>query len=287
MISSGVKGIEFLVANTDKQALNQSLAQKRIQLGSIGLGAGSNPSIGENLAEESFQEIKEHLSGLNLMFIAAGMGGGTGTGAAPVIARAAKELDILTVGIVTKPFDFEGAKRMQLAIDGLEKLEPHVDTMIVIPNQNLLEMDTKRRKLTLIDSFRLADSVLHSGIRSITDLMLLPGLINLDFADVKTTLSSMGRSMLGLAEAETGQEAAIKALSNPLLQEMDISKARSSLLNITGGKNLSLMDVDAAVSTVRASINPEANIIFGAAVSDDPDFDDKIRVSVLAAGINP
>ena len=288
MIASGLDGVEFVVANTDAQALALSRADRRIQMGgdiTEGLGAGMRPEVGEESAEDSMAEILEQLDGAHMLFIAAGMGGGTGTGAAPVIARAARERGILTVAIVTKPFQFEGSNRMRLAEDGVARLQPMVDTLITIPNQNLFRIATE--STTMTDAFGLADEVLHSGVRSVTDLMVVPGIINLDFADVRTVMSEMGKAMMGTGEA-TGErravEAAEAAISNPLLDDVSLRGAKGVLINITGGKDLTLYEVDEAASLIRGQVDEYANIIVGSAL--DPDLEGIVRVSVVATGVD-
>ena len=287
MIRSGLEGVEFVVANTDAQALAFSKADRRIQMGggiTQGLGAGMKPEVGEQSAEDSMTEILEHLDGAHMLFVAAGMGGGTGTGAAPVIARAARERGILTVAIVTKPFQFEGSRRMALADDGIEKLYEAVDTLITIPNQNLFRVATEQT--TMSDAFAMADEVLHSGVRGITDLMVVPGLINLDFADVRTIMDEMGKAMMGTGEA-TGDrravEAAESAISNPLLDDVSLKGAKGVLINITGGKDLTLYEVDEAASLIRSQVDSDANIIVGSSLDDD--LDGIVRVSVVATGV--
>lgn len=287
MINSGLNGVDFIVANTDAQALALSKADCRIQMGSgitQGLGAGMRPDVGEQAAEDSLEEIMGHLDGVHMLFVAAGMGGGTGTGAAPVIARAAKERGILTVAIVTKPFQFEGSKRMRLAEAGVETLYESVDTLITIPNQNLFRVATE--STTMADAFAMADEVLHSGVRGITDLMMVPGLINLDFADVRTTMDNMGKAMMGTGEA-TGErraiEAAESAINNPLLDDVSLKGAFGVLINITGGSDLTLYEVDEAASLIRGQVDEDADIIVGSAL--DPDLDGVVRVSVVATGV--
>jgi cell division protein FtsZ len=288
MITSGLTGVSFVVANTDAQALLNAQAVERIQIGRAitqGLGAGARPEIGRAAAEENLSEIVEQLKGSHMCFIAAGMGGGTGTGAAPVIARAAKEMNILTVGVVTKPFQFEGAHRMKLATEGIEELHQYVDTLIVIPNQNLFRIANERTTFT--QAFQLADQVLHSGVRGVTDLMLLPGLINLDFADVRSVMSEMGKAMMGTGEGEGDHRAiaaAEAAISNPLLDDVSLKGARAVLINITGGDDLTLFDVDEATNRIRNDVDPEANIIFGAVFNEQ--MTGKVRVSVVATGID-
>ncbi|WP_114394599.1 cell division protein FtsZ [Oleisolibacter albus] len=288
MIRSNLEGVEFVVANTDAQALQGNLAQKRIQLGSTitrGLGAGSRPDVGRAAAEEQLEEILGHLSGTNMCFITAGMGGGTGTGAAPVIARAAREQGILTVGVVTKPFNFEGAHRMRTAESGITELAQYVDTLIIIPNQNLFRIANE--KTTFADAFKMADDVLHAGVRGVTDLMVMPGLINLDFADIRTVMTEMGKAMMGTGEA-TGERRAIDAaeaaISNPLLDDISMKGARGVLINITGGYDMTLFEVDEAANRIRDEVDPEANIIFGSTF--DESMDGKMRVSVVATGID-
>jgi cell division protein FtsZ len=288
MIKENLEGVNFVVANTDAQALENSATQKRIQLGQIttqGLGAGALPAVGAASAEEAMDEIKEHLNSCNMVFITAGMGGGTGTGAAPVIARAAREKGILTVGVVTKPFHFEGPRRMKLAEAGLEELQRHVDTLIVIPNQNLFRIANE--KTTFADAFKLADNVLHRGVRGVTDLMIMPGLINLDFADVKAVMGEMGKAMMGTGEAEgehRARTAAEAAISNPLLDNVSMKGARGVLINITGGSDMTLFEVDEAANRIREEVDEAANIIFGSTFSDA--LEGKIRVSVVATGID-
>lgn len=287
MIAQDLTGVSFCVANTDAQALSKSLVSDRIQLGvaiTQGLGAGANPEVGRASAEEAAEKIKENLQGLHLLFVTAGMGGGTGTGAAPVIARIAKEMGILTVGVVSKPFRFEGARRMRTAEAGIAELQRVVDTLIVIPNQNLFRIAGDNT--TFADAFKIADDVLCQGVRSITDLVMNPGLINLDFADVKTVISEMGRAMMGTGEA-TGEnrasEAAEKAISNPLLDDSSIKGARSILINITGGTDLTLSEVDLATERIVSELDPDANIIFGTCTNEE--LHGKIRVSLVATGI--
>ena len=288
MIDAGLQGVEFVVANTDAQQLQFAKTDKRIQLGAQvtqGLGAGAHPEIGASAAEESIPEIHEHLEGAHMVFITAGMGGGTGTGAAPAIARAARERGILTVGVITKPFHFEGRHRMRLADQGVAELQRVVDTLIVIPNQNLFRIANERT--TFAEAFGMADQVLHSGVRSITDLMVLPGLINLDFADVRTVMTEMGKAMMGTGEA-AGEDRALmaarNAIQNPLLDEVSLKGAKAVLVNVTGGLDMTLLEVDEAANAISSEVDPEANIIFGAAV--DPDLEGKIRVSVVATGMD-
>src|SRR5271170_793150 len=288
MIRSNLEGVEFLVCNTDAQALNYSAADRRIQLGlniTRGLGAGSRPDVGRAAAEEALEELFSYLEGSNMVFITAGMGGGTGTGAAPVIARAAREHNILTVGVVTKPFQFEGAHRMKTAEAGIQELQQYVDTLIVIPNQNLFRIANE--KTTFADAFKMADEVLHSGVRGVTDLIVMPGLINLDFADIRTVMSEMGKAMMGTGESE-GEERALKAaeaaISNPLLDDVSMKGARGVLINITGGYDMTLFEADEAASRIREEVDPNANIIFGATFNQS--LEGKIRVSVVATGID-
>jgi len=288
MIRSHLEGVEFAVANTDSQALTQSSADKRIQLGvtvTQGLGAGSRPDIGRIAAEEALEDIIDDLRGSNMAFIAAGMGGGTGTGAAPVIARAAREQGILTVGVVTKPFQFEGAHRMRIAEAGIEELEQFVDTLIIIPNQNLFRVANE--KTTFSDAFKMADDVLHSGVRGVTDLMVMPGLINLDFADIRAVMSEMGKAMMGTGEASGERralDAAEAAISNPLLDDISMKGARGMLINITGGPDMTLFEVDEAANRVRSEVDPDAYIIFGSTFDDT--MEGMMRVSVVATGMD-
>lgn len=287
MVNAALKGVDFVCANTDAQALSLSLAEQKIQLGAEltqGLGAGARPEVGRAAAEETMEAIEEHLEGCHMAFITAGMGGGTGTGAAPMIAQKAREKGILTVGVVTKPFQFEGGRRMSLAEDGISELSKHVDTLIIIPNQNLFRIANERT--TFADAFAMADEVLHSGVRGVTDLMMLPGLVNLDFADVRTVMSEMGKAMMGTGEAEgenRALEAAEAAISNPLLDEVSMKGAQGVLINITGGMDLTLFEVDEAANRIRGEVDPEANILVGSAL--DSSLDGKMRVSVVATGI--
>ncbi|HUG46727.1 MAG TPA: cell division protein FtsZ [Sphingomicrobium sp.] len=287
MIHSDVQGVDFVVANTDAQALNTSSADRRIQLGlkiTQGLGAGSRPEIGRAAAEESLDEVEQALEGAHMCFIAAGMGGGTGTGAAPVIAKAARDKGILTVGVVTKPFAFEGARRSRAADSGIEELQQHVDTLIVIPNQNLFRLANS--ETTFKEAFEMADEVLQQGVRGITDLMVMPGLINLDFADVRSVMGEMGKAMMGTGEASGENraiEAAEKAISNPLLDGVSMKGAKGVIISITGGEDMKLMEVDEAASHIKELVDPDANIIWGSAFNND--LDGKIRVSVVATGI--
>lgn len=288
MIAENLEGADFVVANTDAQALANALSDKRIQLGEVttqGLGAGASPEVGRKAAEEALPEINEYLKNSNMVFITAGMGGGTGTGAAPVIAKAARDNGILTVGVVTKPFHFEGPRRMRLAEEGLKELQKYVDTLIIIPNQNLFRIANE--KTTFADAFKLADDVLYSGVRGITDLMIMPGLINLDFADVRAVMSEMGKAMMGTGEAEGERralEAAEAAISNPLLDNVSMRGARGVLINITGGADMTLFEVDEAANRVREEVDPDANIIFGSTFNAT--LAGKIRVSVVATGID-
>jgi cell division protein FtsZ len=287
MIQAGLEGVDFIVANTDAQQLAYAKTDRRIQLGvtvTEGLGAGARPEIGMKAAEESLDEINAHLDGAHMVFITAGMGGGTGTGAAPVIARAARERGILTVGVVTKPFHFEQRHRMRLADAGIAELQREVDTLIIIPNQNLFRVANE--KTTFGEAFSMADRVLHSGVRSITDLMVMPGLINLDFADVRAVMSEMGKAMMGTGEA-SGEDRALvaaqNAIANPLLDEVSLKGAKAVLVNVTGSFDMTLLEVDEAANAITAEVDPEANIIFGAAF--DPSLEGKIRVSVVATGM--
>jgi len=288
MIQSDLEGVEFLIANTDAQALGQSVCERRLQIGRAltqGLGAGARPDIGRAADEESLDEILAELDGANMVFVTAGMGGGTGTGAAPVIARAAREAGILTVGVVTKPFHFEGMQRMRLAENGITDMTEYVDTLIIIPNQNLFRVANE--KTTFADAFKMADDVLRSGVRGVTDLMVMPGLINLDFADIRTVMTEMGKAMMGTGEAEGAERAlaaAEAAISNPLLDDVSMKGARGVLINITGGADLTLFEVDEAANRIRDEVDPEANIIFGSTF--DPSLDGRMRVSVVATGID-
>jgi cell division protein FtsZ len=288
MMRADVQGVDFVVANTDAQALNASVADRRIQLGlkiTQGLGAGSRPEIGRAAAEETLDEIIQSLEGAHMCFIAAGMGGGTGTGAAPVIAKAARDKGILTVGVVTKPFAFEGARRARAADAGINELQQHVDTLIVIPNQNLFRLANS--ETTFKQAFEMADEVLQQGVRGITDLMVMPGLINLDFADVRSVMSEMGKAMMGTGEADGDNraiEAAEKAISNPLLDGVSMKGAKGVIISITGGEDMRLMEVDEAASHIKELVDPDANIIWGSAFNND--LGGKIRVSVVATGID-
>ncbi|SIQ07427.1 cell division protein FtsZ [Paracoccus thiocyanatus] len=288
MIDKELEGVEFVVANTDAQALQASKAESRIQIGpkvTEGLGAGAKPSIGAKAAEETIEDIVDHLMGAHMCFITAGMGGGTGTGAAPIIAQAAREMGILTVGVVTKPFQFEGAKRMRQADEGVEALQKVVDTLIVVPNQNLFRLANE--KTTFTEAFAMADDVLYQGVKGVTDLMVRPGLINLDFADVRAVMDEMGKAMMGAGEA-TGEnravQAAEKAIANPLLDEISLTGAKGVLINITGGYDLTLFEMDEAAEKIREKVHADANIIVGSTL--DPSMEGTIRVSVVATGID-
>jgi len=286
MIDSGLEGVDFVVANTDAQALALSKAARVVQLGvgvTEGLGAGSHPDVGKAAAEESIDEINDHLSGAHMVFITAGMGGGTGTGAAPVVARAAREQGILTVGVVTKPFQFEGNRRMKLAEDGIDELHRYVDTLLVIPNQNLFRVANE--KTTFADAFGMADEVLYSGVACITDLMVKEGLINLDFADVRSVMRGMGKAMMGTGQADgedRARHAAEAAISNPLLDDVSVCGARGLLISITGGQDMTLYELDEAASRIREEVGEDANIILGATFDDT--LEGTIRVSVVATG---
>ena len=287
MIVQKLEGCDFVVANTDAQALSQAGTDRRIQLGAAttqGLGAGARPEIGRAAAEEALEDVMEQLGGSHMVFIAAGMGGGTGTGAAPVIARTAREQGILTVGVVTKPFGFEGGHRMRLAEEGIGELEQYVDTLIIIPNQNLFRVANE--KTTFADAFAMADNVLYSGVRSVTDLMVMPGLINLDFADVRTVMSEMGKAMMGTGEAEGERralDAAEAAISNPLLDDISMKGAKGVLISIAGGGDMTLFEVDEAANRIRSEVDENALINFGATFDDN--LQGKVRVSVVATGI--
>ena len=287
MINSNLEGVDFICGNTDAQALKQSLAKTKLQLGlglTKGLGAGSRPDVGRAAAEESIDEILSYIKDTNMLFITAGMGGGTGTGAAPVIAHAAKELGILTVGVVTKPFQFEGSHRMRTAEAGIDELQKYVDTLIIIPNQNLFRVSNENT--TFNDAFKLADDVLYSGVRNVTDLMIIPGLINLDFADVNSVMTNGGRAMMGTGEAEGDNrsvQAAEAAISNRLLDE-SMKGAKGVLISITGGMDMTLFEVDEAANRIRDEVDSETNIIFGSTF--DERLNGRIRVSVVATGIN-
>ena len=288
MIAAQVEGVDFIVTNTDAQSLNSSTAERRIQLGpdiTQGLGAGSRPEVGRAAAEETIDLVEQALEGTHMCFIAAGMGGGTGTGAAPVIAKAARDRGILTVGVVTKPFTFEGTRRMKAAEAGIEELQKNVDTLIVIPNQNLFLVANPNT--TFKEAFLLADEVLQQGVRGITDLMVMPGLINLDFADVRSVMHEMGKAMMGTGEAEgdgRALEAAEKAIANPLLDGVSMKGAKGVIVSITGGEDMRLMEVDEAANHIRELVDPDANIIWGSAFN--PNLDGRIRVSVVATGID-
>lgn len=287
MMAAEIEGVEFIVANTDAQALATSPAEKRIQLGpdiTGGLGAGARPEVGKAAAEETVADVERALEGVNMCFIAAGMGGGTGTGAAPVIAEAARRMGVLTVGVVTKPFLFEGTRRMRAAEAGIEELQRHVDTLIVIPNQNLFLV--AKAETTFKEAFQLADEVLQQGVRSITDLMVMPGLINLDFADVRSVMSEMGKAMMGTGEGEGENRAlaaAEQAIANPLLDGVSMAGARGVIISIIGGEDMRLLEVDEAANHIRELVDEDANIIWGSAFN--PDLKGKIRVSVVATGI--
>ena len=288
MIEKNLEGVEFVVANTDAQALQQSRSGHKIQIGlkvTEGLGAGARPSVGAAAAEESIEQIVDHLAGAHMCFITAGMGGGTGTGAAPIIAQAARELGVLTVGVVTKPFQFEGNKRMRQAEEGIEALQKVVDTLIVIPNQNLFRLANERTTFT--EAFAMADDVLYQGVKGVTDLMVRPGLINLDFADVRAVMDEMGKAMMGTGEAQGDDravQAAEKAIANPLLDEISLNGAKGVLINITGGHDLTLFELDEAANIIREKVDPEANIIVGSTL--DTAMEGRIRVSVVATGID-
>ncbi|MDG1739024.1 MAG: cell division protein FtsZ [Paracoccaceae bacterium] len=288
MIEKSLEGADFVVANTDAQALQQNTATNKIQIGikvTEGLGAGARAEVGAAAAEESIEQIVDHLAGSHMCFITAGMGGGTGTGAAPIIAQAARELGVLTVGVVTKPFQFEGTKRMRQAEAGVEALQKVVDTLIIIPNQNLFRLANERT--TFAEAFSLADDVLYQGVKGVTDLMVRPGLINLDFADVRAVMDEMGKAMMGTGEAE-GEDRAIQAaeqaIANPLLDEISLRGAKGVLINITGGYDLTLFELDEAANRIREEVDAEANIIVGSTL--DPDVEGTMRVSVVATGID-
>ncbi len=288
MIEKKLDGVEFVVANTDAQALQQSQAEQRIQMGvkvTEGLGAGARATVGAAAAEESIEQIVDQLAGAHMCFITAGMGGGTGTGAAPIIAQAARELGVLTVGVVTKPFQFEGGKRMKQADEGLEALQKVVDTLIIIPNQNLFRLANENTTFT--EAFALADDVLYQGVKGVTDLMVRPGLINLDFADVRAVMDEMGKAMMGTGEAEgenRAVQAAEKAIANPLLDEISLEGAKGVLINITGGYDLTLFELDEAANKIREKVDPDANIIVGSTL--DTEMTGQMRVSVVATGID-
>lgn len=287
MIVSELNGVNFVIANTDTQSMEEKGAEQKLKLGqniTEGLGAGANPEIGAAAAEESYQEIVDAVSGSHMVFITAGMGGGTGSGAAPVVARAAREQGVLTVAVVTKPFGFEGSRRMKIAEKAIEELQQYVDTVIVIPNQNLFRIATERT--TLQDAFKMADEVLYKGVRGVTDLMIVPGFINLDFNDIKTVMSEMGQAMMGTGQAD-GERRAIMAaetaISSPLLDGISMSGAKGVLINITGGSDMTLYEVDEAANRIREEVDPDANIIFG--TSFDSSVEGQIRVSVVATGL--
>ncbi len=288
MITSGLAGVDFVVANTDAQQLVHSKADRRIQLGphlTQGLGAGAKPEIGRAAAQEAADELMRHLDGVHMVFITAGMGGGTGTGAAPVIAQLARERGVLTVGVVTKPFNFEGARRTKAAEQGISELQQYVDTLIVIPNQNLFRLANERTGWR--EAFKMADNVLYMGVRGVTDLMMAPGLVNLDFADIRTVMAEMGKAMMGTGEAD-GDNRAVRAaeaaISNPLLEDTSMAGARGLLINITGGEDMTLFEVDQAANRIREEVAEDANIIFGSAI--DEDLSGRVRVSVVATGID-
>jgi len=287
MIAMGLDGVDFVVANTDAQSLARAKAERRIQLGphlTQGLGAGGKPEIGRGAAEEAAEELARHMDGTHMVFVTAGMGGGTGTGAAPIIARMARERNILTVGVVTKPFDFEGIKRRRAADAGIEDLQQFVDTLIVIPNQNLFRLANE--KTTYMEAFKMADQVLYMGVRGVTDLMVNPGVVNLDFNDIRAVMAEMGKAMMGTGEAD-GDDRAIRAaeaaISNPLLEDTSMKGAKGVLINIAGGLDLTLFEVDAAANRIRSEVDEDANIIFGSSI--DEAMNGRIRVSVVATGI--
>ena len=288
MINANLEGVDFLIANTDAQALQISECPNKIQLGlnsTRGLGAGMRPDIGKQAAEEAIQEITEKLDGSHMLFVAAGMGGGTGTGAAPVIAKLARERGILTVGVVTKPFHFEGSQRMKLAEKGIEELQQYVDTLLTIPNQNLFRIANE--KTTFSDAFKMADDVLYAGVRGVTDLMVQPGMINLDFSDIKTVMSEMGKAMMGTGEASgegRAVAAAEAAIANPLIDDVSLKGARGLIINITGGKDITLYEVDEAANRIKQEVDEEANIIYGTTCDDR--LDGLVRVSIVATGID-
>ena len=288
MINANLEGVDFLIANTDAQALQISNCPNKIQLGlnsTKGLGAGMRPDIGRQAAEEAIQDLNEKLEGSHMLFIAAGMGGGTGTGAAPVIAKLAREKGILTVGVVTKPFHFEGSQRMKLADKGIEELQQYVDTLLTIPNQNLFRIANE--KTTFSDAFKMADDVLYAGVRGVTDLMVQPGMINLDFSDIKTVMSEMGKAMMGTGEAQ-GEGRAIAAaeaaIANPLIDDVSLKGAKGLIINITGGKDITLYEVDEAANRIKQEIDEEANIIYGTTCDDR--LEGVVRVSIVATGID-
>jgi cell division protein FtsZ len=288
MINANLEGVDFLIANTDAQALQISSCPNKIQLGlksTKGLGAGMRPDIGKQAAEEAIQDLSEKFEGSHMLFIAAGMGGGTGTGAAPVIAKLAREKGILTVGVVTKPFHFEGSQRMKLAERGIDELQQYVDTLLTIPNQNLFRIANE--KTTFSDAFKMADDVLYAGVRGVTDLMVQPGMINLDFSDIKTVMSEMGKAMMGTGEAQ-GEGRAIAAaeaaIANPLIDDVSLKGAKGLIINITGGKDITLYEVDEAANRIRQEIDEEANIIYGTTCDDR--LEGVVRVSIVATGID-
>lgn len=287
MIASNLDGCQFLVCNSDAQALDNSLCDNKVQLGANvtgGLGAGSRPEVGKAAAEESIEQVMQYLEGVNMVFVTAGMGGGTGTGAAPIIAKACREKGILTVGVVTKPFHFEGSHRMAQAEKGIDEMQQYVDTLIVIPNQNLFRIANE--KTTFAEAFKLADSVLQSGVRGVTDLMVRPGLVNLDFADIRTAMLEMGKAMMGTGEASGDKraiEAAEAAINNPLLDDVSMKGARGVIINVTGGYDMTLFEADEACNRIRDEVDADANIIFGATF--DSSMDGKMRVSIVATGI--
>ena len=292
MIDKALDGVDFVVGNTDAQALQQSRAPNKVQLGvkvTEGLGAGARPQIGADAAEESIEQIIDRLAGAHMCFITAGMGGGTGTGGAPIIAEAARGLGVLTVGVVTKPFVFEGPRRMRQAEEGIEALQRVVDTLIIIPNQNLFRLASMDTSIT--EAFQMADDVLYLGVKGVTDLMVKPGLINLDFADVRSVMDEMGKAMMGTGEATTeefpdarARTAAQAAIANPLLDEMSLKSAKGVLINVTGGPDMKLMELDEAANTIRENVDGDANIIVGSTI--DPEMEGRMRVSVVATGID-
>src|SRR5271155_5459239 len=288
MINAGLQGVDFVVANTDAQALTMSKAERIIQMGTQvteGLGAGSQPDVGRAAAQEVIDEIRDHLSGAHMVFVTAGMGGGTGTGAAPIVAKTAREMNILTVGVITKPFHFEGQRRMRIADNGITELQKCVDTLLIIPNQNLFRVANE--KTTFADAFALADQVLYSGVACITDLMVKEGLINLDFADVRAVMREMGKAMMGTGEAagdKRAMRAAEAAICNPLIDNVSLQGARGVLISITGGKDLTLYEVDEAATRIREEVDADANIIVGATFDDS--LEGVIRVSVVATGVD-
>ncbi len=287
MVEAGIKGVDFIAVNTDAQALNLSRAENKVQIGqnlTRGLGAGANPEVGQRAAEESREEILEHLKGADMVFITAGMGGGTGTGGAPIVAQIAKEIGALTVGVVTKPFSFEGRRRMKVALEGIENLQSNVDTLIVIPNDRLLQVANKNT--SILDAFRIADEVLRHGVQGISDLVCVPGLINLDFADVRTIMMDTGSALMGIGIAhgdDRAVEAARQAVASPLL-EAGIDGAKGVLMNITGGPDLGLFEVDAATEIIMQAADADANIIWGAVI--DNDLEDTIQITVIATGFD-